>query len=211
LNRPVHTISNGFDPFSSPEPEKPDSDFFSILYAGTINLRRQDPMGLLQGVQKCVSDGRIPPQLIKVHFLGASPDALRPLDHKKISDVPIFFEPRVTRRQALDRMARSTILWVLAHRGEKGVMTGKVFDYLSSGRPIISAPDDGGEINKLLDRTKAGFSLTDPNEIAEKLEEWFGQWQKNRYFQLNVNQNEVLKHGRERKTEELARVLDSLC
>ena len=211
LNRPVQTISNGFDAFSSSETEKPCSEIFSILYAGNVTLRRQDPMGLLQAVQKCVSEGRIPAELIQVNFLGASPDALRSLDRKKINDVPICFEPRVTRRQALDRMASSTILWVLAHKGEKGVMTGKVFDYLGSGRPILSAPDDGGEINGLLHRTKAGFSLTDPNEIAWKLEKWFGQWQENRFFQLNVNQNEVLKHSRERKTEELVRVLDSLC
>ena len=89
-------------------------------------------------------------------------------------------------------------------------MTGKVFDYLNSRRPILAVPDDSGEIKRLLNLTKSGISLTDPNEIALQLAKWIEEWKKDTQFKLDYDESEIRKHSRERKTEELVEVLESL-
>ena len=85
-----------------------------------------------------------------------------------------------------------------------------MFDYLSSGRPILAIPDDSGEIKQLIESTKTGVSLSEPDKISAKITQWFGEWSKDKGFKLDYDESEILKHSRERKTEELVGVLESL-
>jgi len=210
FDRRVHTVSNGFDFPPTPSALRPAGKVFSILYAGTLNLKRQNPMPLLEAIQECITNGSIPRDLIHVHFLGTSPDIIRRLDSRKFPDVHLVFGRRVKRNQALSIISSASVLWVIAPRGEKGVLTGKVFDYLGSGRPILSIPNDEGEVKRLLDKTKSGFSLSSPSEINLKLVDWFDQWKRNCDFALDFDKREIRRHERKVKARQLASVLDLL-
>ena len=210
LGRRVHTISNGFDPNDVPTLGKADNDVFTILYAGSLNHNRQNPLPLFEAIQKCVSDGRIPRESIGLYFLGSSPDSISAFDLQRFEKVRFSCEDRVPRDTAMSRIRNASALWVLAHPNEKGVLTGKIFDYLNSGRPILAAPSDDGEIKRLLEATKTGVSLSGPNEIALQLAKWFEEWKKDKQFKLDYDESEIRKHSRERKTEELVEVLESL-
>ena len=61
-----------------------------------------------------------------------------------------------------------SLLWVIPHPHERGVLTGKIFDYLAAGRPIVAVPCDNGEIKRLLNETQAGYSLSREEDIVEK-------------------------------------------
>ena len=210
LDRRVHTVSNGFD-FPSTRPSlRSTGKAFSILYAGNLNLKRQNPMPLLEAIQECISNGKIPRDSIHVHFLGTSPDIIQYLDSRRFPDVHLVFGGRVKRNQALSTISAASVLWVIAPQGEKGVLTGKVFDYLGSGRPILSIPDDGGEVGRLLDKTKSGFSLSSPHEINLKLLDLFDQWKRNCDFVLDFDKREIRRHERKVKARQLAGVLDLL-
>ena len=210
LGRRIHTISNGFDQDEIPPLGKAENNVFTILYAGNLSHNRQNPLPLFEAIHKCVSDGRIPRESIGICFLGSSPDSINAFDLKRFEKVRFSCENRVPRETAMSRIRNASALWVLAHPNEKGVLTGKIFDYLSSGRPILAAPSDDGEIKRLLESTKTGVSLSDPNEIALPLAKWFEEWKKDKQFKLDYDESEIRKHSRERKTEELVEVLESL-
>ena len=79
----------------------------------------------------------------------------------------------------------------------KGCLTGKIFDYLAAGRPIVAVPCDNGEIKRLLNETQAGYSLSREEDIVEKICELFELWKKDKKFTVNFNQSEINKHSRE--------------
>ena len=206
LGRRIHTISNGFDVDDVPPLGNADNDVFTILYAGSLNHNRRNPLPLFEAIHKCVSDGRIPRESIELCFLGSSSDTVGHFGLQKFEKVRFSFQDRVPRETAMSRIRNASVLWVLAHPNEKGVLTGKIFDYLSSGRPILATPCDNGEIKRLLESTKTGVSLSDPDKISAKITEWFGEWSKDKRFKLDYDESEIRKHGRERKTEELVEV-----
>jgi glycosyltransferase involved in cell wall biosynthesis len=210
LGREIHTISNGFDPSEVPPLGNANNDVFRILYAGSLNHNRQNPLPLFEAIHKCVSDGRVPGESIELCFLGSSPDTVGHFGLQKFEKVRFSFQDRVPRETAMSRIRNASVLWVLAHPNEKGVLTGKIFDYLSSGRPILAAPSDDGEIKRLLESTKTGVSLSAPDEIALQLAKWFEEWKKDTQFKLDYDESEIRKHSRERKTQELVEVLESL-
>jgi len=55
---------------------------------------------------------------------------------------------------------------------EKGVYTGKLFEYLGARRPILAiGPEDNVAANLIIERS-AGVVATDPKNIANALKKW---------------------------------------
>lgn len=209
IGRKIHTINNGFDPIEAPPRDQTENNIFTILYAGTLSHAR-NPRPLFQAIDQCVSKGLVPEKSIDVCFLGSAERFVSYFDLDEFKKVSCSFHPRVARLEAISRIRNSSILLVLSQPNEQGVVTGKIFDYLSSGRPILAIPNDSGEIKQLIDSTKSGVSLSDPNEIAQQLVKWFDEWKKDKRFKVDYDEGEIRKHSRERKTEELVEILESL-
>ena len=208
----IHVVQNGFDKIKNlvNQQSKKRRSVFSITYAGNLAPRRQNPVPLLQALKKCIDEKKIPKDLLELHFLCVSKSSISHERLKEFSNVPIRFSLRVPRNDSIRQMCESSLLWVIPHPHEKGVLTGKIFDYLSTGRPIIAVPDDKGEINQLLKKTRAGYSLSDHNAIMAKILEFYESWKDDQSFKLDTNQSEIMSHSRKNKTEKLAEVLNSL-
>ena len=57
----------------------------------------------------------------------------------------------------------------------KGIYTGKLFEYLGAGRPILALVPSDGVAARLLEQRGAGVVSTDAAEIAKALERWLEQ------------------------------------
>ena len=55
----------------------------------------------------------------------------------------------------------------------EGILTGKIFEYLASGNPIIGLGPKNGDAAKIIDQCKAGkfFSRNEQKEISAYIEE----------------------------------------
>jgi hypothetical protein len=89
-------------------------------------------------------------------------------------------------------------------------LTGKVFDYLAAGRPILAIPDDQGETASLLGRTGAGLAMTGTEEIAGQLEKWHGDWKAGRDPATARNEDEIAHYSRRAQAKRLAGILDEM-
>jgi hypothetical protein len=67
----------------------------------------------------------------------------------------------VTREESIIKQRCAHILLLLNWNDpqEKGVYTGKIFDYLAAQRPILSIGRCGGVVEDLLEQTKAGVHV----------------------------------------------------
>ena len=103
------------------------------------------------------------------------------------------------------------MLLLLAHATERGVLPAKLFDYLGAGGPILSIPDDRGEVTDLLRRTGAGITLNHPEEIAAQLAAWYQAWKMGKPLLAGRNEQEIARYSRREQTRQLAGILDELA
>ena len=104
----------------------------------------------------------------------------------------------------------STVLLLFTHPHEKGVLTGKVFDYLGAGRPILAVPDDHGDVTALLRRTGAGVTASTVEEITQVLATWYNQWKAGGHIELTRNPDEIQRYSRRNQARRLAGILEEI-
>lgn len=209
--QPVSIIPNGFDPSLLPSEPLPPTSVFTILYAGTLVVGRQDPKPLFRALELCIERGHLPREGVEMLFLGSKPESVKQALNGMPDSLPVRVLPRLPHRAALAFQTRASILLLLAHTAERGVMTGKVFDYLAAGRPILAVPDDHHTTSRLLKTTGAGVALTEMESIAGQLREWYARWRSDPAFTLLRNESEINRYSRAVQTGELARILDELA
>ena len=152
---------------------------------------------------------------IALHFFGDT--ALQPILDEFTTRFPrlkgvLRDRGRVERADALAAQRSADLLLILAHPGRKGILTGKVFEYLAARRPILCVPGDGGRTGcPPLRRTKAGAVLPSAQEGAAYLAEAFASWERSGSVPYECDENEVARYSRFRLTDRLAKILDHVA
>ena len=174
LKKPAFVITNGFDldvaeldanlSATSFTPNSP----IRIVYTGLINLKHRDPRPLLETIQAMERDGAIKPGQVRVEFYGIrNEEAIRLLTGAEYSGV-VKVVDHIPRDQAL-RTQREADLLLLLESGDpeaKGVLTGKVFEYMAAGRPILSLGSvPGSAIHDLIGECGAGVCAGDSRQV----------------------------------------------
>jgi glycosyltransferase involved in cell wall biosynthesis len=163
---PVETIANGsdFDDFAGLEYRR--GDRFRITHTGSF-FGKRDPRPFLTALAQSDLD-------VVARFVGD----FRPADREFAEGLELGdrleLHPFLPRKQALELQRDSEALLLLipeaAGRG-KGVLSGKVFEYLAAERPILASVPEDGAAADLIERTGAGVvaSPEDPAEIEAAL------------------------------------------
>lgn len=142
---------------------------FRIVYTGTIYEGHQDPWPLLNALVNLRDRGEFDEGEVTVDFYGGRVDLARRLARIRRYSTLIRLMGHVSRDVALDAQRNSSLLLILESPAEeaRGVLTGKLFEYISSARPILcigSRPEY--EIGKVLKATGTG-SVFGPEEFGE--------------------------------------------
>jgi hypothetical protein len=119
--------------------------------------------------------------------------------------------PRIPFRESIKIQKQACILLHLAHGGQKGIMTGKVFEYLGARRPILCIPGDNDCVDALLKETKAGVVCRNAEETAAQVLHWYEEWQQTGVLSYCARNEQIMKYSRERQAGQLAELLDSIC
>ena len=205
---PVAVIPNGcdFDDFAGLEYHR--TERFRITYTGSFFAQR-DPRPFLEAVAK--SD----PEVV-ARFVGR----LRPADHEWAEGlglgVRLELLPYVPRRRALELQRDSdALLLLVAEAGGRGrgAPSGKIFDYLAAGRPILAAVPPEGAAADLIRETNAGLVVPpdDVSGLTEAIADLHGRWRAGELdgqFALSPELHDRL--SRRRRAQELAELLWSL-
>jgi glycosyltransferase involved in cell wall biosynthesis len=164
--RKVHVITNSYDGTALVQPclegggER--SGTLQIVYTGSFYKHIQDARPLFLAIDALLAEGALEPGRIAVDFYGARLEGLgQAMLGTKASNYVSIHGP-VSRELALEMQRRASALLLLevlgATRG--GVLTGKMFEYMASGRPVLAVGDGRDrELSELLDVTGTGVSL----------------------------------------------------
>lgn len=210
-NKEIYTIMNGFDP-NQINPGTKISDKFTITYTGTLYNGIRDPEPMLISINELISDGIIDPKDIKLHFYGPKEDWLeKDIEKNNLSEVTEIFG-EISRDLSIQKQREAQLLLLITANDprEKGFFTGKLFDYLAAERPIFHIGVKNGVIEKLLNKTNAGISTDNINDIKLELERFYNDYNLNKEVSYQGLENEVNKYNHKSMAKKFSDILDSL-
>jgi len=205
---PVLTIANGsdFDDFAGLDHQP--SDRFRLTHTGSF-FGKRDPRPFLTALKQSGLED------VVVRFLGD----FRAADREWAEGLELGdrFEliPYAPRRRSLELQRDSEALLLLipeaGGRG-KGVLSGKVFEYLAAERPILAVVPPDGAAAGLIRETGAGVVVApdDVDGMVAALSDLHGRWQAGVLEDAPLSQEWRRKVSRRTRSEELARVLEQV-
>jgi len=140
-------IPNGYDEadFAALDKQPPNNEKFTVTYTGLLYGRRK-PDTFFDAVGQLLQDGSIPRENLDIRLIGNyHVDRLE----KSIAQYGLTGCIRVMsympHRECLQELLRSDALLLLegSGRGADAFFTGKVFEYMNTGRPVIAVLPEG--------------------------------------------------------------------
>ncbi len=205
----VVTITNGcdFDDFAGIEYRR--ADRFRLTHAGSF-FGKRDPKPFLRALAESGLED------VTVRFLGD----FRPADREFMESLGLADRVElidyVPRRESLRLQRDSDVLLLLipeaGGRG-RGVLSGKVFEYLAAERPVLAIVPEDGAAAQLIRDTDAGIVAgpEDVPAIRDALVALHAQWRDGRLDGTPLSPEWRDKLSRAARVEELAELLESLA
>lgn len=174
----IHVIPNGFDEtdFTNNLGQKNvtpksnsgnnlgyNSSNKTISYVG--NLGEQYPVeGFLEAFTEIVKKDNA----WKLQFVGNCHNGVKTLVEKLNLSKSVVFVPYVNHSEAIDFMIKARILLLIIPEidNNKGILTGKLFEYLATGNPIINIGPKDGDAASILKENAVSVTLN-PSEKQE--------------------------------------------
>ena len=200
----VVTIPNGSDFDDVAGLARRPSDRFRITHTGSF-FGRRDPRPFLQALHDSGLD-------VVARFLGDFRDADRVWAAELELGERLDLLPYASRAEslALQRDSEALLLLIPDAGGRgKGVLSGKVFEYLAVGRPILAAVPTEGAAADLIRQTGAGVVAPpdDPAAIREALVELHASWTNGGLPDVELSPAWRDRLSRRTRVEEMAAVL----
>ncbi len=210
-NKAVYIVPNGFDP-DEVNPGSNLKEKLIISYTGYIYQSRQDPEPLFIALKELDHQRRINLSDFRVDFYGYSEEWLKRLVNNYGLNGIVSIHERISRDEAIRKQWESQILLLLSWRDprERGVYTGKIFDYLAAQRPILSIGSSGGVVEELLRETNAGVHKSDIAGIENELERAYLEFMKKGSINYEGNIDKIYKYSHKEMTKKLVLVLNNI-
>jgi glycosyltransferase involved in cell wall biosynthesis len=206
---PVVTIPNGSDFDDFVGIARHASERFRITHTGSF-FGKRDPRPFLTALQASGLDDAV------VRFLGDFRSSDREWADKLSLGDRLELIPYAPRRKSLELQRDSEVLLLLipeaGGRG-KGVLSGKVFEYLAAERPILALVPPDGAAADLIRKANAGLVVApdDVDGIAAALRELHARWLAGGLEETPLAPDWKARVSRRARIQELADLLQRLA
>ncbi|WP_146941584.1 glycosyltransferase family 4 protein [Chryseobacterium hagamense] len=207
-------ITNGFDEsdagsqISKSTADDHQQRKFTLSYIGVLEQLR-NPENLWKALDELVKTNRDFAESFTLKFAGRIDDKILNSIEQSALKNHITNLGYLSHDKAINEMQVSDILLItnFPNVSSKGIIPGKIFEYLATGKQIISFGPDEADVARILEDTRAGkhFSYDDTAEIKAFLLEKFKLW-KNGHLTANIQNIE--QFSRRHLTKKLAEILD---
>ena len=189
----IHIIPNGFDDDDFLVSSKNNNSKFLLSYVGTIT--KDYP---LDSIKKSISNLNI-----NLEFTGKADEPTKLLLNEVAS-----FNNHVNHKESINLLLASDMLLLVIPKisNNKGILTGKLFEYLGARKPILCIGPTDGDAAKIIEECKAGktFDYSDENGIYDFIETYMS----NEFIFENKN---YLKYSRRNLTKNLSKILTDMA
>ena len=164
--RPVEVITNGYD---VEQVEKlPMDEKFSLAHIGSL-LSGRNPGNLWRAISELVSENADFAQDFKLKLIGAVGEQVLESIEKYGLKEWLVLQDYVSHAEALQLQRSAQLLLLIEINSEetKGIIPGKLFEYMVSDRPILAVGPPAADMERILRETNTGsfFRYSQKEEI----------------------------------------------
>ncbi|WP_420455021.1 glycosyltransferase [Rubrivirga sp.] len=183
-------------------------DAFVLAHVGSLYATR-NPVAVWDAVRALRERGEA--ERLTIRLVGRTDAAVR--EAAEATGAPVEVVPYVTHREAVREQAASGLLLLSIEpfAADAGMITGKLYEYLASGRPTLAVGPVGGDAAALLDETGGGrlFARDDADGIAAEIRRHHDAWAAGAPVE-GAPLDAVMPYTRRAQTLRLADVIRSL-
>lgn len=200
-NKPIQVITNGYDgAVVKTELDKK----FSIAHIGSL-LTDRNPEILWKVLGELTKENEAFKEALEVRLVGVvGKEVFASLKQHGLAS---FVDELgyLAHTEVLELQPKSQVLLLLEidSAETRGILPGKLFEYLNAKRPILAIGPEGWEAAEIIKETDSGLGLVSNDESGLKnvLLEWFELYQKG---ELRLNPKGIEKYSRKELTGQLA-------
>ncbi|UMB61657.1 glycosyl transferase family 1 [Lutibacter sp. A80] len=202
----VVTITNGFDGEVLTSENNLDSKF-TITHIGLMNADR-NPKMLWDVLAEIISENTDFKNDFILKLIGkVDPSVVEVIANKKLQN-NIEIVSYVSHNKVLEYQKKSQVLLLLLNNvpSAKGIITGKIFEYLMVNRPILAIAPVDGDLAEILNETNAGVvvDFEDRTKLKNSILELYSKYKEHN---LSVNSKNIEKFHRRELTKQVAELL----
>ena len=201
--RPIHVITNGYSGARNHKGQPEGS--FCLAHIGSL-LSGRNPLALWKALQNLVHQNEGLRGDLQIELTGlVSEEVLQSIREHDLEPYLKLY-PYVPHARALERQRKAQVLLLLEIDSDKtrGIIPGKLFEYMAASRPVLAIGPAGWEAGELLEASRCGaaFGYGDQHAIESKLMEWYRAY---REGTLEVEGEGVSGYHRRALTERLVK------
>jgi glycosyltransferase involved in cell wall biosynthesis len=170
----IAVIPNGYDETDFDKITLLPNKDFTITYTGTIavNYRIEQFIEAISRLPEGVK------KELRIRFVGNVPDEILHLFELKNLSHLVEVLGYIPHERAVAEMVNASLLLLAIPDSpdNKGIVTGKFFEYLAARRPILAIGPKGGDVDRMVRECKAGqlFSYDEGDQMNQYILDLFG-------------------------------------
>ena len=171
-------VQNGYDADDIPPGRaSPSDEAFEITHVGSLYASR-NPVGLWGAIKQLRANDRVPD--LRIRLVGTvDANVFRSLETHGLAAVTehVSYVPHAD-AVAYMRQAGLLLLTIEDFPQATGMMTGKIYEYLAGGRPVLGMGPPDGDAAALLRKTEGGqlFGRDDVSGLAAYIQAHYDAW-----------------------------------
>ena len=196
----IHVIPNGYDEDDFKDVKLIKHDYFTITYTGTLadNYNLDNFLSIISKLN--LKD-------LRLQFVGKVSDKYKEMIHQLGIENQTLFIGHIDHKKAIEYMVSSDLLLLVIPDvpENKGILTGKLFEYLATGREIIGIGPVVSDSSTIINNCQAGkmFDYADSIAIERYINKSFQDWVQDK---STTNMNRCKEFSRKHLTEKIIKL-----
>ena len=206
-------VHNGFDETdfeTHTEPAGQNAGLFTLAHVGSLYGAR-NPEVLWAAIKGLRDKGDV--ERLRIRLIGIVDNRVHEAIAANGLEAIVDATPYVSHSGAVKAMCSASALLLVIERfqNDAGMITGKLYEYLAAGRPVVGVGPTIGDAADLLASTSAGRMIdrSDVDGLAEHLKILYQQWESGAPLQGAASED-IRLYSRREQTRVLAVALDAI-
>ena len=193
----VAVITNGYDFNIEEKLTKTElSDDFTMSHVGIVGAAR-NAVRFWETLGEIIKENNPKDfsKLLKIRLIGQVDNSVIKSIKENNLENNVEIIPYIPHEKVIAEQSSSQVLLLFINNSPnaKGIMTGKIFEYMASGRPIFAIGPKDGDTAIILNETKSGVivDFEDKEEMKKTIIDLFNKYKEN---QLITKKNQIVEN-----------------
>ncbi len=206
-NNKFHVIPNGFDTADVLDKTVEKDKKFSIAHIGTF-VKDRNANDLWQVLNELVHNHPVFAEQLEIKLVGKVDQTVKEALGANQLEPYVRYVNYLPHNEVIAEQQKSHVLLLPVNRtpNAMGILTGKFFEYMAAGVPVLAIGPTGGDLAKIIEETNCGIicDFDDKQAIREAVLKIFEGHQPDR------RESEILKYSRKGQTEQLKALITEM-